>query len=418
MSSLWTVGPVALRHPFANHVGAWDVVNLDWKHQPMDEGVTGSMARGYMEDRMGATYISDIGSTVASLAEGPVLASCTATAHPQRAETGWRVLGRGRIKRVASMLGLRMFDLSPSCAGSWDGGRGGVVPASPRRRDPPRALDRVARRADGEDAVHRRAACRRGRHLRDGHAEVDEPQSSLGAGRWVMPWERPPPWLYLPHLGATTGHETADEAKARPEEPGTPLGRSRGADVGDDHLGGVGDYVPGARHERQGACDGQHVDPRTHGAHAIRGPDRAPGAQRGTRAGSGDQQRIEDPIRGQELLPGADFGGQRQRAQDRVAARLSHLRQSIDDHAERVALKRAREGDRPAGPSAAARLEALRRRVTDRAGARGALPAQATCSTDVQHDTVATAAAAHAATRAAQHALDVAHAAVEQQLSA
>ncbi len=141
-SSLWTVDPEALRHPPTIQVEIRDVVKLGSMDQLMYMEVTGSMARGYTEGRMGASHISDIGSTVASLAKGRVLASCTATAHPPRAETGWIVLGMRRVTRVAEMLVLLIFVLIlvPRVVGKGvGGGRHPRFAAPPRPTTSPRS---------------------------------------------------------------------------------------------------------------------------------------------------------------------------------------------------------------------------------------------------------------------------------------
>ncbi len=106
-------------------------MDLDWEHQLTDVYVIGSMTLVCMKGQMGASFISDVGPTIVRQAEGPVLASCAATARPLRAETGWRVLGMGRGTGVANVLGLWILVLSLAArvAGMGVGGA-----SSPRRR--------------------------------------------------------------------------------------------------------------------------------------------------------------------------------------------------------------------------------------------------------------------------------------------
>ncbi len=72
------------------------------------------------------------------------------------------------------------------------------------------------------------------------------------------------------------------------------------------------------------------------------------------------------------MVPGPMDDKGRRRAQERLQARNSHLATSLADHAERVA-KRSLAGDRIEEEPAAARLEALRRRIAARCRSTGRL---------------------------------------------
>ncbi len=94
----------------------------------------------------------------------------------------------------------------------------------------------------------------------------------------------------------------------------------------------------------------------------------------------------------------------RARAQARVDARLSTMAISIQQHADRVAAKRDRDG-LAAAPTAQSRLDALRRRVASRCStAIGGTAAQAAVTGfRSDRDVAPPAARADAATRAAHH---------------
>ncbi len=89
-------------------------------------------------------------------------------------------------------------------------------------------------------------------------------------------------------------------------------------------------------------------------------------------------------IRGQRRVPGQSV------------ARAA-IQRSLDDHAERVAAKRARTGDAGASvsPSAAQRLEAIRSRLRTRLGS--ASTTSAAGDSSIATDTAAAAAASHVA---------------------
>ncbi len=181
---------------------------------------------------------------------------------------------------------------------------------------------------------------------------------------------------------------------------------------------------PATRGARGGPDDAgiRHPADRRRDARGIRGRGGTPGASaRGSahptvRArtvdglgehvpSDGGRRTAEGTIRGQRHVPGAlDVDG-RGRAQAIVEARLSSISRSIQDHAERVAAKRARSGASPAEPSAAARMEALRRRVAARGngGPSAGRDPSAGSSLDCSAAPLVVASCDHAATRVAQH---------------
>ncbi len=101
----------------------------------------------------------------------------------------------------------------------------------------------------------------------------------------------------------------------------------------------------------------------------IQGRGGSPGAS-GCAAPQG-QQSSRDPclgrIRGHTAMPGADpETSKRDFAEAKLAARNSHLAQSLADHAERVSKRRAAMGPTEKKESPADRLEAIRRRLNAR----------------------------------------------------
>jgi hypothetical protein len=172
-----------------------------------------------------------------------------------------------------------------------------------------------------------------------------------------MPWQRPPAWLYLPHLtdrqppfgdahasGGVRADDkggTEDEADSRTCD-GCEYGASGAADRADAGGGG-------------GAAVGGEAD-------AIRGRSMSPG--RGV---------VGERIRGLGAEPGDRAARARRRAEARLEAANAHLCQSLRDHADRVAKRRAEEmrlGDGTAARalSASERIEAIRRRLAARSG--------------------------------------------------
>ncbi len=163
---------------------------------------------------------------------------------------------------------------------------------------------------------------------------------------YVLPWERPPSWLYLPHLLVD--------------------GNASGGGAGS----GSGHAQPASASRGSPATMGDHV-----GLHGIQGRGNSPGSPRVARERHGESipRSAERAIRGPDHGPGPEHGAARVRAQTRLAARNAHLQISLADHAERVSRRREREPSGVNQPTPADRMAALRRRVTDRAAeARGA----------------------------------------------
>ncbi len=316
-------------------------------------------------------------------------------------------------------------------------GWGDANSATLPHRVPPRRHADDRARGDGVPAMPRRGErpC-----LGDGGAQHP---ASLSRARtpvveeWVSPWMRPPAWLYLPHGGATAGHETVDRAKMRRVDEdqleGTQVDNSVAEDGG--LIRGRVDLTVQPLGASQPAAAAASTCPL--GERAIRGRAGSPGTARldtdaadglsmsagGTwsaqpaakAAAAGAPAGSAGGIRGQDRLPGQGSAGGGGRMQARVDAQLSSIAISIQDHAERVAAKRARHGDLPAGPTASARLEALRRRVAERVRPAAAHPphgpdAGAGAGSDGLACTAiegrcTSADCAHAATRDAQHAI-------------
>ncbi len=109
----------------------------------------------------------------------------------------------------------------------------------------------------------------------------------------------------------------------------------------------------------------------TSAARTIRGQDSSPGPGAGLAAHGGQVAVGASPIRGPTAGPGATEVGPLSRAQMRLNAKNSHLWRSFDDHADRVARRKAACQDDGGAPSAAERLAALRQRVMQRAGSSG-----------------------------------------------
>jgi hypothetical protein len=165
--------------------------------------------------------------------------------------------------------------------------------------------------------------------------EISGGPAARGAAA-VPIWMRPPSWLYLPHL----------------YPPWMPRVE--------------------AQSEQRIAGDGEEGYERAEGR-PIRGRDRSPGAplaaaaRESAEANMGDDAEIRGPLRGL----GSRETDNRSRAQLRLDARNAHLRRSLEAHAERVARKRSQAECREDKPTAADRIEALRRRLAAKANARG-----------------------------------------------
>ncbi len=176
---------------------------------------------------------------------------------------------------------------------------------------------------------------------------------------WVMPWERQPSWLYLPHLldrdtvgqqdgGETQAHDGVDNVNSRGDDQS--LGHARGG-----HLAAAetrGDGAGGASVRR--AISGRHAPPGP--VHVASRGDEVGGAAVGT-------ARIRGPL----TEPGPRCsGGSAATAQQRLNARNAHLGISLAQHAERVRKRNLECPNAGAGPTPAERIAALRRRIEER----------------------------------------------------
>jgi hypothetical protein len=283
-------------------------------------------------------------------------------------------------------------------------GGGGTRCDALRRREPPQPPPAVAARAEGGLGD---PGCGAERVDARGRGEwLGAQLGGAAAVPWKLPWQDPPSWLYLPHLGIGDG-TTAVEAVSNAERR-----RATGADELDLRCGG--------EHSGGAASHASHMPAEGYGilaAHAVRGPrgaeirghchlDHLPGAEganSGAATGSGE-------IRGLPGQPGASAAatGATLRQQLRLAAQHSTIQRSLDDHAERVARKRLADGPAAATqPSASSRLAALRQRVAARAAAPTlapvSLPAPAAALPPLRVVDGVDDAAAHAAARDAEH---------------
>ncbi len=228
-----------------------------------------------------------------------------------------------------------------------------------------------------------------GAHHRAVAAAGSAPQAHREAAR--MPWQWPPAWMYLPSQGIGVGDDTP---RAMPEQRDTVDSRAlaREADR--------------SVHHRDHGMDTLDASPR--GGGPIRGQVdwslQLPGARGEETADTGGETTR---IRGQGHLPGPEGGREVaawERRQRRLLARHSTIQQSLADHADRVAAKRAREEPQAVAPTAAERIAAVRRRIAERGslpGARHLVPSVA--AGHRLGDDSRSAAAQHAAAREAHH---------------
>ncbi len=266
------------------------------------------------------------------------------------------------------------------------GERGDSARSPLRAPAPRRGLGGGAARAGGEGLHRRRGAAPPHHHLPRVRSAGNGPDLQCGEAEWVLPWSRPPAWLYLPHQAATAGHEPVDAMLRQGGSGGGAAGSGAEADAGGaaqaaEDRGNTSGHTDVSR-GGYGVEDARG-DQRPQ-AHAIRGQARLPGPRRGDDAATRTGGEQAAAIRGQAILPGPTAGprGGRAREQAALEARLAPLARSLQDHAERVAAKRARSGEAAAGPTAATRLEALRKRVADKCEGRSAAgDAQGTIAT-------------------------------------
>ncbi len=172
-------------------------------------------------------------------------------------------------------------------------------------------------------------------------------------------WNQPPSWLYLPSLGIGTGADlmpialltTSSESSSGSQQPVADAARIRGR----------GD-TPGPSHQDLAGERSRLAD--------------SPSSSRWTAA-------REEVDTASTLATSASAEGHMEEklsaAMKKITNRNASIAISLADHAERVARKRAR-GNVTATQSAAERMEALRRRITERrcAGAKADVAKEAT----------------------------------------
>ncbi len=237
------------------------------------------------------------------------------------------------------------------------------------------------------------------------------------SGTYVMPWERAPSWLYLPHLTGDREEEGAPEKRRRIEQPrgeseAEASRRTHGAAQHGEQVRkektrppppgnrGTQSDDSGAEGRRSGAA-GQDADMGTRG-NIIRGQSSLPGARRGRKPGGDGELSCDDAqvsigaalaarphargdrdgIRGQKQLPGASGSAKREAVIECI--------QRMRTMQEAIRAARGIQGPvRPEDPPSA-RLRALRERIAARATLSSAAPVCSTASTEA-----ATAAADH-----------------------
>ncbi len=224
-------------------------------------------------------------------------------------------------------------------------------PAAPRHQRPPDDRARAVRHGGCRDALPAGRPASRAASTRGPSGGGDGLHADEGAD-WIFPWQKEPSWLYLPHIV----HENRVKDDSADMLAATKR-RRVGAAIG-----------AGSAHAARQAADDQEEQSR--GVHGIRG--RAlPGAS-GVSAEQDDfvvapgATSSTTSIRGLGVEPGPSRDDRERRAQERLDARNSHLRRSLDDHAERVSKRRSQRLHEEPGQSAAERMSALRRRVAER----------------------------------------------------
>jgi hypothetical protein len=181
-----------------------------------------------------------------------------------------------------------------------------------------------------------------------GHERDGERAQRAPAERTTAVWAAPPEWLYLPSQGIGIGEDIIPVGTP-PQLTGCTGDDERRADAGATRIRGRG-TTPGAH------C-------MTSRATAVGGDGSGTGAAVGSRDAA--QQTLDTSAQREDLAVGA-----RRKAEERLAASHTGIAASLADHAERVARKSAR-GGRGEGPSAADRMAALRRRISERKLAAG-----------------------------------------------
>jgi hypothetical protein len=160
-----------------------------------------------------------------------------------------------------------------------------------------------------------------------------------GLTDWVKRWGRTPSWLYLPHL------EEGKSGRAEEDLGGTAMADGSSATGGD--AGGA-------------ASSGS--------VHAIRGRDHSPGPRNSVAEASGSAVGLEGGVATRRHAKRPEPGGLRvgHGAKARTSELEAWLQRAKAERAERGA-RRSVEVTQDSRPSAAERMEALRRRASARA---------------------------------------------------
>ncbi len=184
--------------------------------------------------------------------------------------------------------------------------------------------------------------------------------SDQDARDWVMPWERQPSWLYLPHLLDRAEDSQRDRVEERPPEGES----SRSSTDGNVDMGRELQV-----HAAEDATRGSKTGVGSAG-HAIRGQRDVPGtegmASRSREVGGAAPAPTQ--IRGPLTEPGARSGrgGATATPQQRLNARNAHLSISLAQHADRVRKRQQECLNEEVGPTPAERVAALRRRIAEK----------------------------------------------------
>ncbi len=205
-----------------------------------------------------------------------------------------------------------------------------------------------------EDAPERARSHGSGGHACDVPSPFEQEEQ-----RWVMPWERQPSWMYLPHLLDSDGAGKQDKGEEQSPEGGRS-DNSGGGNDGMDHDRRIHIAAAAWRGDEDGDASAGHA---IRGQRAVPGPVNA--GRRRDEVGGAAQEATR--IRGPLTEPGArGSGGAAATAQQRLDARNAHLSISLAQHADRVRKRRLECPNAGAGPTPGERVAALRRRIEER----------------------------------------------------
>ncbi len=326
----------------------------------------------------------------------------------------------GDLPRLGAGGHRRGHGYRPGDAHRPDGARDDRLPRAEGGRG-----DHSGRARGGPDLRRHGSAGNCGR----GKTEAEPMVEGYDTGSYIMPWEREPSWLYLPHLSESRAEERAQVKRRRIEPPcdekeddHCPM--RRGAVRHEQRRRMKDSESPPHRMEETRSAIGDE-DERPGGApigdaakdtkgNVIRGQCPLPGARRGLEPEGGGTLSCDDAqgsigaapavrpyasgaksgIRGQRQLPGASARTKREAAVECIQ-RMRALQE-----ASRAA--RGDQGTLQPGESPSARLRALRERVAARAQPPNATPVCSTAGSEA-----ATAVADHGNGAMAEERVDV-----------